>query len=103
VDDGDSGIPKEILLIECEQVHDAVNVHRGDQPGIVHFDTDDGMDDYELAPFGMNLFRIGQEREAGFDEPRTPVRLCRGQAITVLLLWSRANIPEFGQVLGRKA
>ena len=56
--DGNAGITNKIMLIEGQQVSDAVNDHRGDQFGIVNFDADDGMNDHELASFDMDLFGI---------------------------------------------
>lgn len=46
---------------------EAVNVHSGHEPRIMHFYTDHRMGDNEPTPFCMNLFRIGQERKARLD------------------------------------
>jgi len=35
----DAGVPREIPIIERQQLRDTVRQHRGDKPGVVHLDA----------------------------------------------------------------
>ncbi len=48
--DCDAGEPAKVRVVECEQVRDSVNNHRGHKPGIVREFTENRMRRDELLP-----------------------------------------------------
>lgn len=103
MDHSDAGIPREIPIVEREQLRDSLRQHRGDQPGVVHLDTRHRVRDDEPAPFRMNPFVVRQEPESAFKQRRSFVGLGRRQAETVVRYPASAHVPELDQILRSKA
>jgi hypothetical protein len=61
VNDCNSRIADEVVFIERQQVSNAMDKHRGDEPSIVDLDTHYRMDHHEPTPFHVDLFPIGQQ------------------------------------------
>src|SRR5262245_52259816 len=83
---------------------DAIDLHRGDQPCIVHLHARDRMTEQELSPLVIRGGAIRQESKIPLDDARPPfgfrgweaeAAACRGRA--------RADTPELRQDLRREA
>ena len=83
---------------------DAVDVHRGDKPGIIHQHTGYGVLDKELSPLVIGGHAIGEETEIALDHPdatfgrsgREPKAATGGRG-------ARTYTPKLGQDLRGKA
>ena len=96
-------IAGKVLLIEREQVGDAVDVHGGDQPGIVDLDSQYAISYHQATPFAMHLLVVRQEDQFSFDQLCFAIGLSNRQAETVAVLRPSCHVPEFHQVLRRVA
>ena len=56
--------PGKIADVECQNPADAVHVHHGHKPRIVHLGTNDGISDDEVLPFFVNRWGIRQKVSA---------------------------------------
>src|SRR5262249_45225994 len=97
--DRDTRVAKEVPNVQCEQVSDAVDLHRGDQPGIVYLRSRDRVREYETAPFRMDSLIIWQELERSLDPLRWLVSFHRRQAVSISACRARAGVPELHHVL----
>lgn len=56
--DRDTGIAREVANIQGKQVCDPVDVHRGDQPSVVHLRSRDRVSQDQSPPLRMNEFVV---------------------------------------------
>jgi len=58
-------VPREIAIVQCEDVGHSVNQHGSYEPSIVHFLTRYRMLDDEATPFRIDAFSIRQLAATG--------------------------------------
>ena len=78
-DDGDVAIAPEMFDIEGQELGDAVDVHRGNEPSIMRLGTDDGIPCDELSPFLIGGEAIRQE-EVVLNDPSSAFGFGRREA-----------------------
>ena len=101
---GDVLVAPEVVGIEGQEVRDAVGVHGGDKPGIMHLGTDDGIPDDELSPGVIGGKAIGEEVKIVLNHPSPPFGVGRGEAKSAAGGGcTRRDAPEFSRDLRRIA
>src|SRR5262249_30243172 len=58
---GDAGVASEVRNVQGEEVRDAVPVHGGNKPRIVHLNVGDGMRHEQPAPLNVDRGTDGEE------------------------------------------
>jgi hypothetical protein len=104
VNDGGVQVACEVVSIEGQEMGDTVDLHRGDQPCIVHLRARNPMTEQELSPLVIRGHAIRQESKIPLDDAGPPfgfrgweaeAAACRRRA--------RADTPELRQDLRREA
>jgi hypothetical protein len=80
MDDRDVGVPREVPIVEREQLWNAVRQHCRDKPGIMHLNARYRARDNQPAPLGVDAAGVGQERELALNQFRAHICLRAGQA-----------------------
>jgi hypothetical protein len=99
----DSVVASEVAWVERENLSDSMRLHRRRKPGIVDFDAEDTVGDNQLPPCAVRGLGVRQDAEIFFEKPRMTVRTRGAHSEAVLIGWAGANVPEFPDVLWRKA
>lgn len=89
----------EVSRVEGEDALDAVDMHGGDQAGVMDLDAGDAMRHKQLAPFLMYIETIGKQSDSGFDGACPAVGLCRRQAKSIAINRAGEDVPEFAEIL----
>jgi hypothetical protein len=76
MNDRNAWVATEIMLIERQQVRDAVNKHRGNDPRVMDLDPHDRMNHHKAAPFRMDLRIIREQGKRGLDQGCTAIGFC---------------------------
>jgi hypothetical protein len=95
----DSGTAPEILLIEGQQTMYSMDAHCSDQACVVYLNATHVMSHYQLPPFLMNLFVVGQQDQIAFEYSSATVGFANRQSEAVSILGAGADIPKFSEVL----
>jgi hypothetical protein len=102
--DGDVRVACEVFSIESQEMGDTVDLHRGDQPGIVHLHARDRMTEQELSPLVIRGRAIRKESKITLDDSCPPFGLSGWEAeATACRRRARAHTPELRQDLRREA
>jgi|SRR5580698_4369763 hypothetical protein len=99
----DVGISGKVVLVECENMSDAVHPHSSDQSRVVDLNARDIVGHEQLAPLMVDRRTIGKQTQIFFKKLRASISLGRSQPLSVAIKRAGAGIPEFCNVLGRIA
>lgn len=77
MDGVDVCVALEVTGVEGENVLDAVDMHGGDQTGVMDLDATDAVGDQEASPFRVNIRPVCQEAESAFKLRCAQIRLFR--------------------------
>jgi hypothetical protein len=72
---GDVRVAREVFSVKGQEVGDAVDLHRDNQPRMVHLHASDRVTDEELSPFLIRGHTIRQEPKVTLDDPCPPFGL----------------------------
>jgi hypothetical protein len=100
---GDTLVAAEVTGVVGEDAIDPVNSHRGDESGIVNLNSLHVMLYDELPPFRIDVRRIVQEGEDGFEAAQSTGGLPDSKSQAIPVRRARANIPELRDVLKKYA
>jgi hypothetical protein len=97
--DGDAGVPGEVVSVEGENVSDTIHSHRCDEPGIVSLLSRDAMCDNESAPLWIDVIRVRESRNRTFDTSDNSVSLRRTEPESIIFDRPGGNSPQLDEVL----
>lgn len=84
----------EVCGVEGKNSQNAVNIHGGDQTGIVNLRPDDAVLENKPLPFGIGSRRIGKQNESLFNLCNFGGRLRDRKAEPILWSGACADVPE---------
>ncbi len=97
--DDNARITFEIIDVESEQVSNSVYPHRSDEACIMNLRPKNRVNQYQAPPFRKDALVIRPQAKRPLDSPNPLVCLLRRKSVSVPVARTRANIPEFKQVL----
>jgi len=92
-------VSKKIRLIQGQNVGYAIGCHNSGKSRIVYLNSANAMGNHQLAPNRIHPVAIGQESHSPFDGFDTAIRLEGAKTISIPVIWTGANVPEFSDIL----
>ena len=90
---------RKVASIQGKDAFDAVDVHGGNEPCVMHLNAGDGVSNEELAPDEMHCGIVGKHWDLAFDHSRPSISLMGSQAKAVAIQRPRQNVPELSEIL----
>jgi len=99
----DTLVTAEVIGVVGEDAIDPVNSHRGDKSGVVNLYSLHVVLHDQLSPFRIDIWRIVQEGEDGFEAAQSPGCLLDSKPQAIPIRGARANIPKLRDILKKYA
>jgi hypothetical protein len=94
-------ISGEVIRVERQYTTDAVDVHRRNQPRVMHFDALNAVPHHQPLPFAVHRRAVGQQFHRALDLLYFTERHSSRDAHAVGFERPGQNIPELGDILQR--
>ena len=92
-------VPSEVLVVERQNVLDAMHQHCRHQARVVNLYARDAMSYQKSAPLFVNGKAVREQTEFFLEKPRPVVCVLRRKAVAIAIHGASAGIPKFRDIL----
>ena len=92
-------VPREILVVKCQNTLDTMHARRGHKTCIVNLHTRDTVRHQNPAPLFVNCKVVREQAELFLESPCESVRLLGRQAVAIAINRASTGVPKFADIL----